>query len=300
VRPGLDQDIELVRLAPPPEATGPLTPTVVTLPAAYPATGHLGAQAIDLPFFDWTAVSWTSDFGTAGGEVLLVHDGKVDPKYSVNSLYAAGGVGSCAAGRLLYTGLSDIDESMVGANALYAADSCGTEGKDARLLPYGDATCGSPIAVDTWGEASGPVATDSAGNAIAVMVTYDASSGDPSNEARGFEATKIARGAAPSLGAPLFTKPGFGASLAAIAPTATDSGIAAFQANDPATFEALDPIEQRYTVSGGAVKPQGTPATLFQLTTADTPVWMFTDPSDRLWLGVSTPTGSKFLVVARQ
>jgi len=273
--------------------------SVVTLPAAYPAAGHLGAQAIDLPFFGWTAVSWTSDFGMPGGEVLLVHDGKVAPKYSVNGLYAAAALGTCAAGRLLYAGLSVVDEPMMGDNALYAADSCGTEGKDARLLPYGDATCASPVAVETWGDASGPVAVDSAGNAIAVMVTYDVN-GDPSNEAHAFEATKVARGAAPAMGTPLFTKPGFGASLAAIAPSSTDSGIAAFQANDPATFEALDPIEQRYTVSGSAVKPQGTPATLFQLTTADTPVWMFTDPSDRLWLGVSTPTGSKFLVVARQ
>src|SRR6185503_14619004 len=98
---------------------------------------------------------------------------------------------------------------------------------------------------------------------------------------------------------PLFAKPGYGGSLGAIAPSGGDTGIVAFQPTDGTTFLPTDVIEQRYTVGAGAVTPTGTPATLFKPTVPGTQLWLFGDAYDRLWVGVSTVMGSRFLVVAR-
>jgi hypothetical protein len=119
--------------------------------------------------------------------------------------------------------------------------------------------------------------------------------------ARGYAAEKIARGAAPTAGDPLFTLPGSGSSLAAISPDATSAGILAFQPLD-ASYTALDVVGQKYRVTGGAVQAEGEPAPLFTLTIPGTYLSLFTDDQDRIWVArTEAASGSAaFAVVARK
>ena len=78
------------------------------------------------------------------------------------------------------------------------------------------------------------------------------------------------------------------------------AGIVAFQPSDGTTFEALDVLQIRFTVAGGTVTPDGDPTTLLTMATANTPVAMLADPEDRLWVGVSTATGTTFVVLGRK
>src|SRR5262249_15531994 len=140
-------------------------------------------------------------------------------------------------------------------NGLYAADSC-DYANNASLTPNGDPTCGAPMLVSAWGEASGPVAVDSYGDVMAVMTSFT----DGTQEARGFVAYAIMRGAPPTNGDTIFTMPGFGSALAAIAPDTTHDGALIFQPSDATSFAPLDPIEQHYVVTADNVTAKGAQA----------------------------------------
>jgi hypothetical protein len=295
--PGTADAVELVRLTPPSgAATGALAPEQTSIDAGIPDGAFLGAQAIDLPFFSWTALSWTGAAPDTQGELILVEDGAVALRYPVNGFYSGAGLAAAEGGRLLYTGLSPLGDPAAATNALYAADTCGAPGQDPRLLPEGDPTCAAPAAVAAWGDFSGPLATDSAGNAFTVLPTFGAA-----QEARGFAAAEVARGSGPTEGAPIFSLPGSGSGLAALAPSAEDAGLLVFQPSDPTTFAPLDPVAVRYIVAGDAVQPEGEPATFLTLASPDTLVTLMSDDLDRLWVGVPSPDGgTAFVVIGRR
>jgi hypothetical protein len=295
--PGAAGAADLVRLTPPPgAATGALSSEQTTVDAGIPDGAYFGAQAVDLPFFDWTALSWTGAAPDTQGELILVEGAAVAKRYPVNGFYSGAGLAAVEGGRLLYTGLSPLGDPAATTNALYAADTCGAPGQDPRLLPEGDPTCAAPLAVAAWGEFSGPLVADSAGNAFAVLPTFGAP-----QEARGFAAAQIARGAGPTEGAPMFTLPGSGSSLAALAPSAEDPGLLFFQPSDADVFTPLDPVAVRYDATADAVQPQGQPAPALQLASAGTLVTLMADDVDRLWVGVPGPGGgTAFVVIARR
>jgi hypothetical protein len=189
-------------------------------------------------------------------------------------------VSSGATGRIVYSGASALDDAQAAVNGLYAADSCGSPGADPRLEPKADKSCGAPLLVSSWGDASGPVAADGAGDVFAVMTSF---SGD--QEARAFAASTIARGAPATKGDTLFTLPGFGSALAALSPDANGEGLVAFQPNDPQSYAALDVVAQRYTSKGGAITPKDAPAKLLTLATPGTQLAMFADDQERIWVG---------------
>ncbi|AKT38738.1 hypothetical protein [Chondromyces crocatus] len=281
----------LVRLSPPAGATGAMTSTVTTIETGTPAGSYFGGQALDLPFFDWTALSWTGAFPNTEGELLLVTNDTVTERYTVNGFYAA----TALAGRLLYTGLSLLGEGASGANALYAADSCGTADQNPRFLPEGDATCSAPVEVDSWGDFSGPLTIDRAGNAFAILPTFS-----DGQEARAYAAGQVARGAGATQGTTLFELPGFGDALAAMAPEGDAPGLVVFQPTDPATYDYLDPLATPYT-SGATVQPQGEPAEVLRLTTPNTALALTTDEDNRVWVGLTLPGGvTTFVVLARR
>jgi hypothetical protein len=288
--------VDLQRWKVPAGATGKLAADVTPVDEMIPAGAFAGEQALDLPFFGWTAISWSGAWpASTQGEIVLLKGSSVDKRYPVNGAFALSGIASDAAqGRLLYTGLSAINDAMTNKNALYAADSCGTTAQP-DLVPGQDPTCKPPLMIAAWGEASGPVAVDRDGNVFAVMPTY--SSGD--QEARGFAAAAIMRGQGATDGTPLFTLPGFGSRLSALAPTAQESGIVVFQPFDPMTFKPTDVIAQAYSVSGAAVKPEGLPVTFLKLAKAETTVSLMRDDQDRLWVGASSAVGSTFAVIIR-
>ncbi|MGK3986787.1 hypothetical protein WME99_27315 [Sorangium sp. So ce136] len=281
--------VEIVRLTPPVGASGALTAARTKVDAGIPAGAFFGGQALDLPFFDWTAISWTSAFPDTLGELQLVEDGAVAERYEVNGFFSAAAV----EGRLLYTGLSPLGEPAAGSSGLYAADRCGAAGQDARLAPEGDASCAAPAAVATWGDNSGAIAADQRGDVFAVLA-----SADGQQEARGFAAGAIARGAGPTDGDVLFTLPGGGMSLAALAPAQGAPGLVVFQPTDPATYEALAPIAVTFGDDGDRVRADGSPAPLVELAKAGTSLSLLTDEANRLWIGGPLPDGGFLFAVA--
>jgi hypothetical protein len=297
LRAGMNGTFDLVRWTPPADAKGALTKQEVNVDGKIPAGAYLGSQAVDVPFFGWTALAYTGAFPDLTGELLLVKGSAVEKRYATNGAYAVAGIAAAnAQGRLLLTGLSTVGDAKAGANGLFAGDTCGTAAMPA-LLPGMDATCKAPIAVATWGDSSGPVAVDHGGNAFVVMSSFDGS-----QEARGFDAASIARGAAPTAGAKLFTIPGFGSNLAALAPTATAPGILAYQPSDGTTFLPVDVLEQQYTVAGGKLEAMGVPTTLLQAATANAFLYVMVDDQDRLWVGTDKAaplTGATYVVLAR-
>ncbi|WP_233562160.1 hypothetical protein [Sorangium cellulosum] len=280
---------EIVRLTPPDGATGDLTATREEVDAGVPADAFLGGQAVDLPFFGWTAISWTSAFPETLGELILIEDRAVAQRYEVNGFFMAAAV----EGRLLYTGLSPLGDPTAGSSGLYAAESCGAAGQDARLVPEGDASCAAPAAVATWGDNAGPVTADRRGNVFAVLP-----SADGSQQARGFAAGTIARGAGPTEGDAVFTLPGGGMGLAALAPEQGAPGLLVFQPTDPATYEALAPVAVAFRDDGGRVQADGDPAPLLDLATAGTSISLVADEANRLWIGGPLPGGGTLFAIA--
>lgn len=287
--------LDMARWEVPAGSIGSLKAAVQTIPAGIPEGAYPGAQAVDLPFFGWTAVSWAGAFPSIEGEVILANGASIEQRYDVQSVFAVVGVGS-GQGRLLYTGLSPLGDPAVSKSALYAADSCGAEGAMPRLLPEGDPSCGGPIEVAAWGEFSGPLAADRDGNVIALMSSF--STGD--QEARGFAASSIARGEPAAPGALLFKLPGYGMSLAALAPEAgSGAGLVAFQPSD-GMLGPLDVIGQRYLVDGAVLKPEGEIMTLLKLAKPATSLALLTDDEERIWVGVPVSGATRFVVLARK
>jgi hypothetical protein len=298
VGPGATQGaIDLVRWQVPGEPTGMLVASTTTIGAAYPMGTFLGLQAVDLPFFNWTVASWTGAFPDTAGEALVLDGAAIVHRYPVSGFFAA--QGSSAApdeGRLIHSSLSAIEDTAGMQSGLYAADSCGSPGQNPRLVPDTDTSCGVPIAIAAWGDSTGPVAADRNGNVFAVMTSFAA--GD--QEARGFEASTVARGAAPTAGDTLFTLPGFGSSLATIGPDTAGTGRLVLQPFDGSTFAALDVIAQQYSASGNVITAQGSVAPLLTLATPNTTVALFSDDTGRLWVAAPGQTSgtTQIIVIA--
>ena len=294
VRPAQSGAASVIRLSAPDGASGVMTSTATTVGVAVPDGSYLGSLAVDAPFFDWTALAWSAPFGEPGGELVLARGSAVERRYTTAGMYGMAALGTCDAGRVLYTGLSRLGDEAPGAPALHAADSCGAADDDARLEPEGDAACGEPQTVATWGDATGPVAADAAGNVAVVMTTFDASFVS-TNHARVFAAAAIARGAAPTEGVELFTLDGFGSNLAVIAPRDADAGMVLFQPSDSATAAPLDVVAQRFSVSGVDATVVGAPAKAIE--TQGREAVMFRDGSGRIWLAVTTSADSSTMLV---
>ena len=60
VQPATGTGVSLERWTAPTGTTGAMTVQTTAVAAALPAGTFIGAQALDLPFFGWTAISWTN------------------------------------------------------------------------------------------------------------------------------------------------------------------------------------------------------------------------------------------------
>ncbi len=255
--------------------------TVVSGVTQIPATGFAGAQTVDLPFGNLTAISWSGqDFQHEGGVVLLDAT-SVANDYLATGVYGTAVLGSAQSARLFYTGLSSLDGPTNGVTGLYAAD-------------FANGVLGTSQAVATWGEATGPVAIDSAGNVLAMNTKFS----DGTQELRAFPAASVAPGQAPTAGQTLLSTDGYGNTMAAVAPKGASPGLAIFQPETGASGMHGDALVVRYTVSGSTVTEAGHEAIL-TLTTADTALTLMTDDQDRVWVGAPSAQGSVFYVLAR-
>jgi hypothetical protein len=286
--------VTLERWTAPAGSMGAMTKTTKDVPAGVPSGAFLNAQANDLPFFGWTALSWTGPAPSTAGPIALFAGSAAGPTYMVSGVYSLAGISDGAGqGRLLYTGQSVLGTTTAGTNGLYAADACSMP-----MQELGAGTgCAAPALVDAWDEYSGPVALNTNGDAFAVNTKASVGT----QEARGYAAAQVKRGAPAVKGATLFTVNGYSGSLAALAPTSSAPGVVIFQPFDSTKGTALDVIEQGYTVSGGAIVPaSGMPTTLLHVPTGSMSGYpFFTDGTDRLWVAVPGTTSTTYVVVAR-
>jgi len=289
--------VDITRLTPPDMATtGKLTSGTNSVNLGLPAGAYLGSQVLDLPFFNWSLVSYTNPDLT--GKIILFEGNNLLLNYPINGFFSAATVGAGEPlGRIIYSGLSPIFKNATNTNGLYAADACGAAGNNPRLVSDGDATCSDSFAIETFGMYSGPVAADSAGNVFAVM------SLGSEQEARGYAADSVKRGAGAATGTSMFKVPGFAGSLAAVAPDGTGTGVLVFQ---PQEFDMAsgmsvgkDVVAQRFKIEGGAIANIGL-AGPFMTPAAMGEVLNFTsDDQGRIWVAVKRGTGYAMLVLAR-
>jgi hypothetical protein len=248
-------------------------------------------QAIDLPFFGWTAISWTATDLT--GQFEMIASGAITTTYDANGAYSAAAVPAASSlGRLLYSGLSPLSTTTTttNTNGLYAADACSSP---SQALGAGTG-CSASSLVAAWDDYSGPVAADSNGDVFAVMTSFT----NGNQEARGFLASSVARGSTATAGVTLFTLDGYAGSLAALSPSATDPGLVVFQAIDSTSNDALDVIEQKFT-TGSSLAAMGTQTTLLTVPSGQG-LSFLVDGSQRLWVAVSGTSSTTYVVLARQ
>jgi hypothetical protein len=280
----------LERFEIPAAARGTLTVKRKTLSIpSLPAKDFFWGQALDLPFHDWTALSYTG--AGAAGELILLTPADAITRYRMIGLYGSAGLHLAGGegGRLLYTGLSPLSTTAItGARegALWAADTCA--GATPGLHAVGG--CAAPTKVATWRNGdSGPLARDPAGNVFAMLSKVDFTKPAESfYEARGFERSTVARGAPAASGTELFTL-----QATYVTAFAADGVRLYFQPNDAATYQALDVESVGYEVDATkeTVTKKGAAAKFLSLTKPGTGVELFTDPAGRLWVAVKSGAG---------
>jgi len=291
---GAGAGVTLERWTAPTGNTGAMTVQATSVASALPAgtTSYLGSQALDLPFFGWTAVTYTnSDFT---GKVEMIASGAVATSYDADGVYGVAALPAASSvGRFLFSGLGPLGSTTSGTNGLYQADACSSPSQG-----LGTGTGCSPSAlVSGWGQASGPVATDSAGDVFAVMSSYSGAAAG-TQEARGFLASSVAPGTAATTGVTLFTINGFGSALAALSPTATAPGVMVYQPFDSSTYDALDAVEQKFT-TGSSLAPMGAQSTFLTVTAAQA-LSFLVDASERLWVAASGSSSTTYVVLVRR
>ncbi len=283
--------VTLERWTAPTGSTGAMTVQTTPVASVLPTGTFLGAQAVDLPFFGWTAISYTNAFPDSSGKFEMIASGAIVTSYDANGPYAVAAVPAASSlGRLLFSGLAPLGTTTAGSPGLYAADACSSP---SQALGTGTG-CSASALVAAFGEGSGPVATDSNGDVFAVMDSFT----NGNQEARGFLASAVARGAAPTAGVTLFTLDGYSGSLAALSPTATAPGVAVFQPFDSTSGDALDVIQQKFT-TGSSLAPMGTQSKLLTVTAAQS-LSFVVDGSERLWVAASGTSSTTYVVLVRQ
>jgi hypothetical protein len=281
--------VTLERWTAPAGNTGAMTVQTTAVAAALPAGTFIGAQALDLPFFGWTAISWTNAFPDSTGQFEMVASGAIVTSYMLNGPYGVAAVpAASSSGRLLYTGLSPLGMPSTSVAGLYAADACSSP---TQALGTGT-DCSASALVAAWGDSTGPVVTDSNGDVFAVLPTIATGM----QEARGFLASSIARGAVATDGVSLFTMAGSSVALAALAPSAGDPGLVVLQTAD-STFTPIDVIEQKFTTNG-TLAAVGTPTKLLTVASGQG-LSFLVDGSQRLWVAVNGTSSTTYVVLAR-
>ncbi len=292
-----DGTIKTTRYFAGPTATsGKLPGNTLDVNISLPAGSFFGGFILDLPFFNWTLASYTNADALVTGKIILFSGTDILLAYPINGFYSATAVigEGETLGRLLYSGLSPIYKNASNTNGLYVADACGAVGMMPRLIAETDTTCGDSMAIETFGTSSGPVASDTAGNVFTVMPTATG------QEAHGYAAESVKRGGPMVMGDKLFTTPGFGGSLAAIAPDGTGTGVLVFQPSAPNTFEWQEAIAQRFTIEGGKVVPQGTNGPFMSSPMKNVQLNFTTDDRGRIWVAIKRMTDYAVLVVERK
>jgi hypothetical protein len=283
--------VTLERWTTPAGSTGVMTVQTTAVASALPAGTYIGAQAVDLPFFAWTAISYTNAFPMTTGKFEMISAGAIAQSYDANGPFGVAAVPAPSSlGRLLFSALAPLGATTGSTNGLYQADACSSPSED---LGAGTG-CSASALVAGWGDSSGPVVADSNGDVVAVMNSF----ANGNQEARGFLASDIARGAPATAGVTLFTLDGYSGSLAALSPTATAPGVVVFQGFDSVTTDPVDVVQQKFTTDG-ALAAMGTPSPLLTVASGQPGLAFLVDGSERLWAATSAGSSTTYIVLAR-
>jgi hypothetical protein len=298
---GADGSVQLVRWFIPDTPIGILTKQETEVPMVAPPNSILTPRALDLPFFAWTALAWWGAAPNTQGEIVLVkNDTTVDKRYAVNQAFSLAALpAAMGQGRLIYSGLSKIEDSQTQVNGLYAADSCGSAATPS-LLPGSDPTCGAPLAIHAARDRPGPVLLDADGNAI-VFLFWDGMSAE-FVDVLGFAASTIVRGAPSTPGnysfdllAPVYPR-------AAIAPEGTLPGLLVWQSvGDLPLSTPYELYTYKYTVAGDQLTVEiGTAEKWVDFRPFHPQVSVMVDATRRVWLGIERGSKTVFVVLARR
>ncbi len=274
---GTDTMLTLRRWDVPADGTE-LTVADTTVPVTIQAGSFWAPQAIEIA--PGVAIAaWAAAFpATEGGFVRV--EGTDVVQADATGVFALG----ATQGRLLYTGLSAVGTTTPGTNALYGAT-------------VSAAAISADGTIDAFGDASGPIAVDTLGNAFVFMTEFAGT-----QELRGYAAADVAPGEPAAAGVPLVTLDGFGSNLAAIVPDGDSPGLVLFQPVDGMTFASLDVVAIPYTIAGGAIVAGAGRAPALTLTEDGTAVSLMTDDAGRVWVGTlqtGSTTDSVFFVLDR-
>jgi len=289
---GNPDQVTLTRLTPPAMSGAAMTAATTEVDLNAGGTFFLGSEAIDLPASSWTLLSWTGM--AAVGEVVAVDDKTVAKKYPNVGFYAAATVAGQSKQRLVHTGLTKLNDGddKGGATGLYAADFCS-----------GPALCDDPgpQSIHAWGKATGALAADGDGNVFAINTDPAFLGGDDTQTLLAFPATSIAAGSGPAAGVEMFTMPGFGSALAAMAPKAGSHGYIFFQPHDPMSYAALNVVAMRYSSDGTAMAPESAAADAITMIAQPTQAMLMNDDQGRLWMSINSDTNeSTFYLIDRK
>ena len=261
------------------KASGDALSPLVLLPSTGPvelgiaATEYVNRVAVDLPFSEWTAVSWAR-FGAPAGELVLLASDKLDKRFDVEGLFTLAGIAGDKTNRIVHASLSAMAAPGAAKVGLYTADFCGT-----ALCPMGAAE------THVEGDASGPVAVDLDGNVFAMFPNL----ANATQTLRAYPALAIAPGATNPAGVEFFEMPGAGAALAALAPKGDSPGYVFLQPT--IAFDYKNMVVQRFKIAAGMTGELVTDGVAHDAlipTKANTELRIFTDDAGRLWVGIGT------------
>ena len=83
--------VTLERWTAPTGTTGAMTVQATSIASVLPAKTFLGSQAVDLPFFGWTAISWTNSYPITTGQFEMITGGAIATTYDVNGPFGSDG-----------------------------------------------------------------------------------------------------------------------------------------------------------------------------------------------------------------
>jgi hypothetical protein len=246
--------------------------------------------ALDVPFQDWTLITYTGSFPDVAGEVIAMNGGltEVKARNPVNGWFAAAASPGGGKARVLFTALSPVllAPGDTSDNGLYYAEPCDA----AAILKTG---CGASGKLGGWESNSGPVAMDGAGYLFAAMSTFGGN-----QQVRGFLPAQAA-GSAPVEGHTILTDADFSTSLAALEDGA-QGGLLVVQASDSTTFGAKAAQLFTYTVSGGTMSTAALADSGFAAKAAGASPVVFSSGDGRLWVATDGEDGAYFVALERK
>ncbi|MCS6898812.1 MAG: hypothetical protein RMJ98_03715 [Myxococcales bacterium] len=246
--------------------------------------------ALDIPFQNWTLISYTGSSPEFAGEVIAMDSQltEVKARNPVNGWFAATALPG-ATDRVVFTALSPVltAPSNTSDNGLYYVEPCNAT----AILKAG---CGASGKLGGWESNSGPVAVDEAGHLFAALSTFGGN-----QQVRAFLPAQAA-GSTLVEGLTILTNTDFSTSLAALGNPDGKGGHLVVQSSDSTTFAAKPAQLFSYTVSNGKMSATALGEGGFSAKAAGASPVVFSSGDGRLWVATDGEDGAYFVVLERK